>query len=145
MHYTDLQNCHPTQFKRLTGVRRETFHEMLAALHQNLPNFGRPPALSRADQLLLTLMYYREYRSQLHIAQTYKLSESAVCRTIHKVEKALLDSSTFRLPGKKALLRSVPAPDVVVIDATESPVERPKKDSAGTTAARRDGTPTRRR
>ena len=99
MHYTDLQDCNPARFKRLTGVRKETFHEMLAALQQNLRDFGRPPALCRADQLLLTLMYYREYRTQLHIAQTYKVSESAVCRTIHKVEKALLASDTFHLPG----------------------------------------------
>ena len=56
MHYTDLQDCSPAQFKRLTGVRKETFHEMLATLQQNLPDFGRPPALCRADQLLLTLM-----------------------------------------------------------------------------------------
>jgi hypothetical protein len=165
MHYTDLQDCSPTRFKRLTGVSQETFHEILAALHQNLRAFGRAPALSRADQLVLTLMYFREYRTQRHIAQTYQISESAVCRTIHKVEKALLASDSFRLPGKKALLRAkvqpgqpdgpadgspqavetVEANDVVVVDATESPVERPKKGSASTTAARRSGTPRRHR
>ena len=152
MHYMDLQDCNPARFKRLTGVRKETFHQMLATLQQNLRDFGRPPALCRADQLLLTLMYYREYRTQLHIAQTYKVSESAVCRTIHKVEKALLASNTFHLPGKKALIEPkqpeqpdgpVQVVDVVVIDATESPIERPKKDSASTTAARRNSTPRR--
>jgi len=144
MHYTDLQSCSPTRFKRLTGVRKETFHQMLAALHQNLSDFGRPPALCRADQLLLTLMYFREYRTQLHIAQAYKLSEATVCRTIHKVEKALLACDTFHLPGKKVLVQPdgpLKAEDVVVVDATETPIERPKKDNASTTAARRSGTP----
>ena len=157
MHYTDLQDCNPARCKRLTGVRKETFHEMLAALQHNLRDFGRPPALCRADQLLLTLMYYREYRTQLHIAHAYQISESAVCRTIHKVEKALLARDTFHVPGKKALLQPqssdspgravdpVRAVDVVVIDATESPIERPKKDSASTTAARRNSTPRRHR
>ncbi len=147
MHYTDLQDCSPARFKRLTGVRKQTFHEMLAALHQNLSDFGRPPALCRADQLLLTLMYYREYRTQLHIAQAYNVSEGTVCRTIHKVEKALLACDTFPLPGKKALLQHeqtgspLQPVDVVVVDATETPIERPKKDNADTTAARRSGTP----
>lgn len=148
MHYTDLLDCNPARFKRLTGVRKETFHHMLAALHQNLSYFGRPPALCRADQLLLTLMYFREYRTQLHIAQTYKVSEATICRTIHKVEKALLACDTFHLPGKKALLQheqtdtALQPVDVVVVDATETPIERPKKDNADTTAARRSGTRT---
>lgn len=125
-------------------MRKETFHEMLAALHQNLSDFGRPPALCRADQLLLTLMYFREYRTQLHIAQAYKVSEATACRTIHKVEKALLDCDTFHLPGKKVLVQPdgpLKAGDVVMVDATETPIERPKKDNASTTAARRSGTP----
>lgn len=145
MHYTDLQDCNPARFKRLTGVRKETFHQMLAALQQNLSNFGRPPALCRADQLLLTLMYYREYRTQLHIAQAYNLSEGTVCRTIHKIEKALLACDTFHLPGKKVLVQPegpLKAEDVVVVDATETPIERPKKDNADTTVARRSGTRT---
>lgn len=127
MHFEDIQDCSPAEFKRLTGVQKETFQHMLATLNQSLRDFGRPPALSRADQLLLTLMYYREYRTQLHIAKTYKISESAVCRTIHKIEKALLTSDTFHLPGKKALVRPDCPIKVVVVDATESPIERPKK------------------
>jgi hypothetical protein len=40
---------------------------MLEVVEQGLRNFGRPPKLSRADQLLLTLMYWREYRTEFHI------------------------------------------------------------------------------
>ena len=145
MHFEDIKDCSAAQFKRLTGVRKETFEQMLAVLCQNLPDFGRPPALCRADQLLLTLMYFREYRTQLHIAKAYKISESAVCRTIHKVEKALLASDTFHLPGKKALVQPDSVVQVVVLDAAETPVERPQKDSESTTAARRSGTRTRRK
>lgn len=148
MHYTDIQACSPAAFKRLTGVRQETFHEMLTTLHRNLSDFGRPPALCRADQLLLTLMYFREYRTQLHIAQAYKVSEATVCRTIHKVEKALLASNTFHVPGKKVLVQPdgpLNAEDVVVVDATQTPIERPKKGNASTTAARRSGPRTSRK
>ncbi len=72
-------------------------------------------------------MYWREYRTYAHIAQTYGLSESAVCRTVHLVEAALTRSGSFRLPGKKALTRSDVQYQVVVVDATECPVERPPK------------------
>ncbi len=87
-------------------------------------------------------MYWREYRTQAHIAQTYGLSEAAVCRTIRAVENALLRSGEFTLPGKKVLTRSdimfeVVVLDAVVLDATECPVERPQKSKSDTTAAKR--------
>jgi predicted DNA-binding protein YlxM (UPF0122 family) len=127
MHFEDIKDCSAAQFKRLTGVRKETFEEMRVFLAQHLRDFGRPPALCRADQLLLTLMYFREYRTQLHIAKAYKVSESAVCRTIQKVEKALLASDKFHLPGKKARVQPNCPVETIVVDATESAVERPKK------------------
>jgi hypothetical protein len=39
----------------------------------------------------------------------------------------LIKSKTFSLPGKKALLRSNAAIEIILIDATETPIERPKK------------------
>jgi len=47
----------------------------------------------------MTLIYWHEYRTQAHIAHTYGLSESAVCRTIQAIENALLRSGEFTLPG----------------------------------------------
>src|SRR5210317_1171872 len=99
MKYEEIENRTDKDFKRLTGVEHQTFKQMVTVLESELPNFGRPPKLSRADQLLLTLMYWREYRTQFHIAQAYGISESAVCRTIQKTEDALLNSGQFRLPG----------------------------------------------
>jgi hypothetical protein len=141
MRYEEIKNRHAKDFKRLTGIEHPTFRHMVRVLERDLPHFGRPPKLSRADQLLLTLMYWREYRTQFHIAQAYGVSESAVCRTIQKVEEALLSSGEFRLPGKKALQPSDTVIEIVVVDVTEQPIERPKKNSADTTVARRSGTP----
>ena len=91
----------------------------------------------------MTLMYWREYRTEAHIAQTYGVSESTVCRTIRTVETALMRSGAFRLPGRKALTRGDLEYQVVVIDATECPVERPKKGNGAATAARSGATPRR--
>ena len=144
MRYDTIQHLKDTDFKRLTGVQRETFEEMLKVVEKGLRDFGRPPKLSRADQLLMTLMYWREYRTEFHIAQSYGVSEATVCRTIRKVEDALVDSKKFQLPGKKALQPSDTVFEVVLVDASEQPVERPKKARKGTIAARRNDTPRKR-
>jgi hypothetical protein len=143
MFYSNIRDYKPDVFKRLTGVSKETFVLMIDVLRDNLPDFGRPPELCLQDRLLLVLMYWREYRSQAHIAATYGVSEATVSRTIKRFEDILIKDNRFHLPGKKALRESDTLIEVVLIDATECPCERPKKDSAATTPARRNATPTR--
>ena len=145
MRYETVQKLNDEDFKRCTGVQRKTFEQMLAVVNAGIRNFGRPTTLSRADQLLMTLMYWREYRSEFHIGLTYGVSEATVCRTIQKVENALIQSQQFHLPGKKALQPSDTIFEIVLVDATEQPIERPKKDKNGTTAAKRSATPKKRR
>jgi hypothetical protein len=144
MRYETIKQLKDTDFKRLTGVRRETFEAMLEVIEKGIRDFGRPPKLSRADQLLMTLMYWREYRTEFHIAQSYGISESAVCRTIRKVEDTLVRSGKFRLPGKKALQPSDTVFEVVLVDASEQPIERPKKAKIGITVAKRGDIPKKR-
>lgn len=141
MFYAEVRLLKPSVFKRLTGVPPDTFAAMSAALEKHLPSFGRPPKLCREDRLLMTLMYWREYRTYVHIAQTYGLSESAVCRTVRAVEDALVRCGEFTLPGKKVLTKSDIVFEVVVVDATECPVERPQKSKSGGTAAKRSVIP----
>ena len=40
MLYTDLQNLSSVQFKRLCGVSRDTFGEMVEVLYPHLYQFG---------------------------------------------------------------------------------------------------------
>ena len=130
MFFTDLKELAEVPFKRLTGVRPATFLEMCDALQEHLPSGGREPILCLQDRLLMTLMYLREYRTQLHIGHTYGVSESTVSRTVRAVEDALMRSGTFHLPGKKGLTQSDVQYQIVVVDATECPVERPKKTAS---------------
>jgi Helix-turn-helix of DDE superfamily endonuclease len=145
MRYETIQHLKESDFKRLTGVQRATFEKMLAVVEKGLCDFGRPAKLSRADQLLLTLMYWREYRTEFHIAQSYGVSESTVCRTIQKVENVLVRSGKFRLPGKKALQPSDTLIEIILVDVSEQQIERPKKAKNGTTAAKRSATPKKHR
>jgi hypothetical protein len=49
MRYETIQKLKDEDFKRLTGVQRNTFGKMLEVVEKGLRDFGRPPKLSRAD------------------------------------------------------------------------------------------------
>lgn len=89
----------------------------------------------------MTLEYLREYRTYFHIAQSWGVNESTAYRLIRKIEDCLMDSGAFSLPGKKKLLEPNHEIEVVVVDVTESPIERPKKNRNGFTVVKRNGIP----
>jgi hypothetical protein len=106
MKYEIVQALKDEEFKRSTGVQRSTFEKMLKVVEAGLRDFGRPPKLNRADQLLLTLMYWREYRTEFHIGLSYGVSESTVCRTIHRKLKIFrILSERYRNRRKRFGLR----------------------------------------
>jgi Helix-turn-helix of DDE superfamily endonuclease len=149
MFWKDLQGKADGVFKRLTGVRRPTFEKMVAVareqttLRRKHPTRGRPQKTALEDQLLMLLMYYREYRTFLHTATTYGYSEAQGWRIVRRLEDILIKSGVFALPGKRALLTldGVDMGSVVIVDVSESVVERPKKSSAATTPAKSTATP----
>lgn len=131
MRFEKIKVLKEEAFRRLTGVKRTTFDKMIEILTrahtQKKKRGGKPNKLSVEDCLLMTLEYLREYRTYFHIAQSYGISESACYRNIIWVENTLVKDKTFALPGRKALIKSDTSYEVILIDATESPIERPKK------------------
>jgi len=131
MKYENMKEYSDEKFRRITGVKRTTFEKMLEILRpckENLSSKGGPkPKLSLEDMLLATLEYLREYRTYAHVAASYGVSESSIYRIIKWVEDTLIKDGAFSLPGRKALLKSDVEFQVVLIDATETPVERPKR------------------
>ena len=132
--YETVSKLSSIQFRRLTGVQKATFREMVSVIkeieNKRSSRRGKPSHLSIEDRVLMTLEYLREYRTYFHLGQSYGLSESACYRNCKWVENTLITSKAFSLPGKKALLKSDPEFEVILIDATESPIERPKKKNA---------------
>lgn len=129
--YKTIKKLNSTEFKRLTGVLPKTFQEMAKILKNaevlRRSRGGRPHRLKLEDRLLMALEYLREYRTYFHLGQSYGLSESACYRSCRWVEDVLIKSGSLSLPGRKALLKSDTEFEVILIDATESPIERPKK------------------
>jgi len=132
MKLETLKTYSNTKFRRITGVKRLTFEKMTEilrpALARKLSKGGRKPSLSVEEMLLASLEYWREYRTYAHIAASYGIDESNIYRTIKWVENTLIKDGTFSLPGKKALLKEKPDYEVILYDASESPVERPQKN-----------------
>lgn len=145
MSYEQIKDLCPADFKRYCGVESETFQRMVELVSNHLIRKrrkpGRPPKLSAQDQVLLTLEYWREYRTLLHLATSWGLHESNVCRVIRRVENILTKSRAFKLPGKKQLQLADHQIEFVVVDVAETPIERPKKSKSLTTAAKRSATP----
>lgn len=141
MTYEQVKSLKSEDFKRLCGVRPETFNQMLEAVrsHSRLKQkTGRPGKLCLEDQLLMTLEYWREYRTYFHIGQSWGVNESTAYRIIRKIEDTLTKSRTFTLPGKKRLTDSDSKLQVVIVDVTESPIERPKKNKKSFTVEKRN-------
>lgn len=149
MKYEKVEQFSEVQFRRITGVKRATFEKMVELVHEKQKEKqkkgGRPNKLSVEDMVLMTLEYLREYRTYLHIAGSYGLSESNVFQCIRWVESILINSKEFKLPGRKVLLKSDNEIEVILIDATESPIERPKKNSVGSIQARKKDIRSKRR
>lgn len=131
MGYAQLKEFTNEEFRRLTGVKRLTFEKMLGILQEaellKKAFGGKPNHLIMADRLLMALEYMREYRTYFHVAASYGISESSCYRNIKWIENTLIKHKDFALPGRKALLKSDMEYEVVLIDATETPIERPKK------------------
>ena len=63
----------------------------------------------------------------MDVGSSYGISESSCYRNIKWIEDTLIKHPEFALPGRKALLKSDRDYQVVLIDAAETPIERPKK------------------
>jgi hypothetical protein len=144
MKYENIRSYSDEQFRRITGVKRTTFEKMQEILlpkhREKLAKGGRKPKLSLEEMLLAALEYWREYRTYAHIAASYGIHESNMHRLIKWIEDVLVRDGTFSLPGKKALLKSDAEYEVVLIDVTETPVERPKRGKNTTIPERKSDT-----
>lgn len=109
-----------------------------------LKGIGRPSKLSREDQVLMMLEYLREYRTYYHIGIDYGVSESNAFRIIRRIEDTLVKSKRFALPKRQEGLHN-PAITKETIDCTESPIERPQKNSVNTTRERKNAIRSRHR
>ena len=74
MTYEQITGLKPRDFKRKSGIHHETFNQMVEVLKEHLDRRGKRGGqckLSVENQLLVVLEYWREYRTQFHIATSW--------------------------------------------------------------------------
>jgi hypothetical protein len=132
--YKNLNKLNDKSFKRIIGVKRETYKIMLEEFKRYEKERkkshgigGRKPKLCEEDKVLFMLEYYREYRTLAHMGFDYGISEAVGSKLVREVESVLIKSGKFSLPSKRALYKSDIELDYILVDVTEMPIQRPKK------------------
>ena len=115
-----------SDFKRLTAVSVGVSRQMLPTLFSPT-NRARPAQLSCSHQRLMRLMSWREDPTQYHMAPANAVSQSTVDRTIQPVENRLIQYRLFRRPSKRKLLKNQTNIQAMIVDVSEQPMERAKK------------------
>ena len=143
--YAKAERLSDKDFKQIIEVKKVTFDAMVKILKEAYARKpkkwrgGRKKKLTMENQLLMTLKYLRQYVTQKELAFEFEIGEATVCNTIRWVEDTLIKDGSFSLPGKKVLLEDDKI-EVVLVDVTECPVERPQKNKENGTPAKRNGT-----
>lgn len=121
------------EFYSLIGIKLQTFEKMIEILRieeeKRRIRGGRKNKLTIEQRLFMTLEYWKEYSTYRVIAKRYDISHVNCIRNIFWVENILIKSGVFNLPGKKELSKNKGTVNTLLaIDATETPVERIKKN-----------------
>jgi DDE superfamily endonuclease/Helix-turn-helix of DDE superfamily endonuclease len=130
----------PLLFRMFTGLSASEFDRLVAELEpvwlarkakrsagrrqHRKPGAGRKVKLAFTDRVLLTLLYYRTYVSQEFVGFLFGVDKGTVSRETQELSLCL--AGVFRIPEKKVRID----PDdleAVFVDATEQPVNRPKR------------------
>ncbi|HSK74586.1 MAG TPA: transposase family protein [Pyrinomonadaceae bacterium] len=133
----------PAQFTRLVGVNFGTFQIILEKLKAEIISYkqakpmrqrGLTSSLSIEDQLLLTLIYLRQYHTFLQPGEMFSISESYAFKHYRFISKRLLKA--LDLPNDQALTSDNLK---VVADVTEQAIERPVKKQKSYYSGKKNG------
>jgi hypothetical protein len=130
----------PATFRQFTGLTVTAFDQLRNDLEPVLaarkakaqhrrprrrkPGAGRKPKLGSDDRLLLVLMYYRVYVTQVVLGGLFGVDAGTACRVIRTVGLAM--TGVFRIPERKVRLGADELA-AAFVDATEPPTYRPTR------------------
>ncbi len=146
----------PRHFKNFTGLSIEQFESLVKAVtaeavrthkevrpRQRAVGGGRKAKLELEDQVVVTLIYYRLYVTQILLGYLFDLDDSNVSRVITKLRPLLLEvlplpvqetllfatdeqGTRKRISTLAELLQRHPEFKEVLVDATEQETNKPK-------------------
>ena len=141
-----IEKLDDKKFKLITGVTREVFDKMLEVLkveYQKLRSKGGRAGLIPELRLTLALEYWREYRSVRHMENDHQISKTKINNAIIWVENTLSASEDFKLKELKERFKpnDEDAIEVVLVDVTEQPIERPKYNQKDSYSGKKNNIP----
>jgi hypothetical protein len=137
----------PLIFTRLVGVNYGTFSILLNKLEIALTDYltekpkrkcGVKSTLSLADQLLLSLLYMRNYETLLKVGSDFGISESYAQKRYSFIKMLLL--RCLDLPDEQTLKDAISS-NQVAVDVTEQPIERPVENQEDYYSGKKSYTP----
>jgi Helix-turn-helix of DDE superfamily endonuclease len=137
----------PLIFTRLVGVNYGTFSILLSKLEIALTDYltekpkrkcGVKSTLSLADQLLLSLLYMRNYETLLKVGSDFGISESYAQKRYSFIKMLLL--RCLDLPDEQTLKDAISS-NQVAVDVTEQPIERPVENQEDYYSGKKSYTP----
>ena len=131
LKYTKIRKS-PIIFNRLFGVSVHQFEEIVSRVEpawqrrviDRYKRPGRDYKLDVSDMVLMLLLYYRSYITQMFVGYLFSIDDSRVCRILQKLEPIL--AKEMAITKTKHL--SQEEVESLIIDATEQPIERPQKN-----------------
>ena len=118
------------KFLRTFGLSKVDFLYLLSLVTEWLrkkalhPKGGHPFVLTPFDYLAITLLYMRQYPTMDILADEWGgISKGTICKVYNSTITYLVITGKLHLLSAKDLSDG----DIVVVDATESPINRPKK------------------
>ena len=137
----------PSEFTRLVGVSFGTFQIILEKLENEITRFkhqkpmrrrGLKSSLTIADQLLLTLIYLRQYHTFLQLGEMFSISESYAHKRYSFISQRLMKA--LDLPNDKTLTAENLK---LVADVTEQESERPVSGQKSYYSGKKSDTPSK--
>lgn len=130
LRYAKIKN-HPKIFLRLFGVSPQEFEQIATKVtplwqRKVLDRYKRPGRsfkLGLEEMILMLLLYYRSYMTQMSVGFMFGVDESRVCRNIQTLEPLL--AKVMALCKTKHLSKE--EVETLILDATEQPIEKPKR------------------
>jgi hypothetical protein len=123
----------PAVFLRLTGMTPGTFQIILEKFKKEIEiyvsehwarNKGPKCSLSAENQLLLCIVYLRDYGTFIKLGLQFGISESYAHKRYTFSKKMLL--RCLELPDEQSLKESLQT-NLIAVDVTEQAIERPLK------------------
>lgn len=129
--FQDYKEKPCADFQRLTGVNKGTFEILLGKYQEGVSAYlsekpkrkcGVQVGLSLENQLLLCLLYLREYHTLLELGAQFGISESYAQKRYVFAKGILL--KVLQCPDIACLTTTIET-NLVAVDVTEQPIERP--------------------